>query len=56
MNLTSTESHSPKSNEEQKDEDKQMEKVNISDFDIEGVLGEGSFGKVYCARQKKDNK
>jgi hypothetical protein len=24
-------------------------KITIKDFDIQGVLGEGSFGKVYCA-------
>lgn len=24
-------------------------KITIKDFEIQGVLGEGSFGKVYCA-------
>jgi len=30
--------------------------MTIKDFEIEGVLGEGSFGKVYCAIDKNDQK
>ncbi|CDW87721.1 3-phosphoinositide-dependent protein kinase 1 [Stylonychia lemnae] len=31
-------------------------KMTIKDFEIQGVLGEGSFGKVYCAIDKHDQK
>lgn len=31
-------------------------KLTIQDFEIQGVLGEGSYGKVYCAIQKIDKK
>lgn len=31
-------------------------KIAIKDFDIQGVLGEGSFGKVYCAIHKGPKK
>jgi serine/threonine protein kinase len=32
------------------------QKLTIQDFEIQGVLGEGSYGKVYCAIQKIDKK
>lgn len=35
-----------------KEMSKSSAKLTIKDFDIQGVLGEGSFGKVYCAIQK----
>ena len=31
-------------------------KMTIEDFDIQNVLGEGSFGKVYCGIQKSTKK
>lgn len=31
-------------------------KLTIEDFDIQGTLGEGSYGKVYCALDKSDKK
>jgi serine/threonine protein kinase len=31
---------------------KNSAKITIKDFDIQGVLGEGSFGKVYCGIHK----
>ena len=31
-------------------------KINIDDFEIKAVIGRGSFGKVYCAIKKDDNK
>jgi serine/threonine protein kinase len=31
-------------------------KMTIKDFDIQGVLGEGSYGKVYCGILKADKK
>ena len=31
-------------------------KLSIEDFEIQGVLGEGSYGKVYCAIHKSENK
>ena len=31
-------------------------KMTIDDFEIQGVLGEGSYGKVYCAVEKSENK
>ena len=31
-------------------------KISIKDFEIQGVLGEGAFGKVYCAVQKGQSK
>jgi len=30
--------------------------MTIADFDIQGVLGEGSYGKVYCAVEKSERK
>ena len=31
-------------------------KLNIEDFELQGILGEGSYGKVYCAMDKLNNK
>lgn len=31
-------------------------KLAIDDFEIQGTLGEGSYGKVYCALDKSDKK
>lgn len=30
--------------------------MTIEDFEIQGVLGEGSYGKVYCALEKGEKK
>lgn len=30
--------------------------MTIDDFEIQGVLGEGSYGKVYCALEKGEKK
>lgn len=32
-----------------------MKKKSIEDYDIHGILGEGSYAKVYCATDKTDN-
>ena len=34
----------------------QKRKMTIADFDVQGVLGEGSYGKVYCAVEKSEKK
>jgi serine/threonine protein kinase len=33
-----------------------MKKLTIQDFDLKGVLGEGSYGKVFRAIDKKEKK
>ena len=32
------------------------QKLSIEDFELQGVLGEGSYGKVYCAIEKQKQK
>ena len=31
-------------------------KLTLEDFQLQGILGEGSYGKVYCAIDKLNNK
>ena len=32
------------------------EDVSLKDFELSGVLGQGSFGKVFVAKKRDDNK
>eukprot|EP00350_Pseudokeronopsis_sp_OXSARD2_P004562 CAMPEP_0170551668 /NCGR_PEP_ID=MMETSP0211-20121228/9677_1 /TAXON_ID=311385 /ORGANISM="Pseudokeronopsis sp., Strain OXSARD2" /LENGTH=90 /DNA_ID=CAMNT_0010858991 /DNA_START=114 /DNA_END=386 /DNA_ORIENTATION=- len=31
-------------------------KIGIEDFDMMGIIGEGSYGKVFCAKDKLNSK